>query len=181
MMKYLQRQRKSVVLNTGFKRACCLILAFVVLLSVVVTARICRSVSGETEGIAGIYVGTEQMAVSQAMSERHAVGIHTGIYTKLSVPMGRKAEEQYNTRNLVELRGRAEIGECVAFRYRYLQQIRLFVWYIITGFLLLAGLFYQYYGSGRIIQRELVPRSRMIVSYIRRADGKKNGIASFIK
>ena len=181
MMKYLQRQRKSVVLSTGFKRVCCLILAVVVLLSVVITARVCRSASGVTEDFIGIYEGTKQVTMSQAMSERVAAGIHTGVYAKLSAPMDREAEEQYNTRNLLELRGRAEIGECVAFRYRYLQQIRLFVWYMITGFLLLAGLFYQYYGSGRIRQRELVPRSRMIVSYIRRADGKKNGIASFIK
>ena len=154
MMKYLQRQRKSVVLSTGFKRVCCLILAVIVLLSVVAAARICRSASGVTEDLSGIYNGTEQVTMSQAMSERLTVGIHTGVYAKLSAPMDREAEEQYNTRNLLELRGRAEIGECVAFRYRYLQQIRLFVWYMITGFLLLAGLFYQYYGSGRIRQQE---------------------------
>lgn len=181
MMRYLQRQRKSVVLSTGFKRVCCLMLSLVVLLSVVVSSRISRSASDWMEDLAGICEETEQVTAAHASGERLASGIYTCIYTKLSVPMKPKAEEQYNTRNLVELRGRAEIGECVAFRYRYLQQIRLFVWYIITGFLLLAELFFQYYGSGRIIQRELIPRSRLIVSYICRADGKKNGITSFIQ
>lgn len=181
MMRFLQRQRKSVVLSTGFNRACCLILAVIVLLSVIVTAGICRKVVSEPENVGRLIELAVEAVAPAPMIEGLTAGIHTGVITKLSAPMSREAEEQYNTRSLLELRSRAEMGERVAFRYRYLQQIRLFVWYIITGFLLLAGLFYQYYGGGRIRQRELIPRSRMIVSYICRADGKKNGIASFIK
>lgn len=169
-MKYLQRLRQSVISNTGFRRFLSLIFGFVVLLSAVIPADGCNFWQVSAEGETAAYNLLEAGRVGQSK-----------VRMQLMAPNRRVQNAQYTTRELYGLRGVQIIEQKTAFRYRYLSQIRLLVWYLIAGFLVLPELLYQCYGDGRRLQRELIPRSRMIVNYIKRADGKKNGLSSFIK
>ena len=69
----------------------------------------------------------------------------------------------------------------VTFRYRHLQQIRLFVWCMVTGFLLPAAMIFVHCGVIRCRQKELVWRRLWIIRHRNRADGKKERIALSIK
>lgn len=181
MMRYLQKQRKSAISSIGFKRAVCLLFAVMILLSSAVPMDNLRDMKREA-----------------ALQETYAPDVPDGLppgghalsgmrevlkaaVMILSMPSVPRAEEQYTGRELLGIRSIESLGQQAAFRYRYLQQNRLLVWYVILAFLLLPGLLRQYFGSGRKKQRELVTRSRMIVIYMRKADGKKNGIAFSIK
>lgn len=170
MMKYLQRQRKSAILSIGFKRLSGLLLGVAILLASVIPVHITDNLLPTSE----LTMGTEKL-VSLEVCTR------TGMETILSAPDRRSVDTQYTTRESYGVRSVEQIEQRTAFRYRYLQQIRLLVWYMIAGFFALPELYQACFGDGRRRQRELIPRSQMIVAYIKRADGKKNGIPSFIK
>ena len=61
------------------------------------------------------------------------------------------------------------------------QQLRLLVWLLECGLAGLLGALFLLAGRERGQQWELIPSGRRIVAYIRRADGKKNGLVSSIK
>lgn len=69
----------------------------------------------------------------------------------------------------------------VAFCYRYLPQIRLFVWCMVTGLLLPAAMVFVHCGVVRCRQKELVWRRLWIIRHRNRADGKKERISLSIK
>lgn len=169
-MRYLQRQRKSVISSIGFKRLFGLLLG----VSIIVVSVMPLHITDSQLPVAEMMMGTERLTGLEVCSQ-------TGMETILSVPDRRSMDTQYTTRESYGWRSVEQIEQRTAFRYRYLQQIRLLVWYIIAGFLVLPELYQAYFGNGRRRQRELVPRSQMIAAYIKRADGKKNGLTSFIK
>lgn len=164
-MRYLQKQRKSVVSDTGFRRYWSLLLGAMILLASAIPQDV--SYILEQEQVTAICEEPDSCA-------RHGTQI-------LSAPTRRTIDAQYTNRQLYGLRAIEQVEQRTAFCYRYLQQIRLLVWYLLAGFLVLPELFCQRFGDGRVRQRELVSRSRMITSYIKKADGKKNGFTSFIK
>lgn len=180
-MRYLQRQRKSVISSIGFKRVFCLLSAVMILLSAAVPIDLIREMRRGTVQQGACAPG-EGDGFRQGYCVSSGIGELLGAAAMvLTVPSAPRAEEQYSGRELLGLRSIESLGRQTAFRYRYLQQNRLFVWYVILAFLLLPELLLQFFGSGRKRQRELISRSRMIVNYMRKADGKKNGIASSIK
>lgn len=169
-MRYLQRQRKSVISSIGFKRLLGLLLGVVILLASVMPVHITDNLLPVTE----LAMGSEELSPIEVCSQ-------IGMVTILSAPDRRSVDTQYTTRESYGVRSIEQIEQRTAFRYRYLQQIRLLIWYMIAGFLALPELYQACFGDSRRRQRELIPRSQLIVAYIKRADGKKNGIASFIK
>lgn len=181
MMRYLQRQRKSVISSTGFKRVFCLLSAVMILLSAAVPMDNLRDMKREAvQQVQRVPDGPGGSQLGYCVASGGGEVLQAAV-SMLSVPSARRSEEQYTGRELLGMWNIEALGQQVTFRYRYLQQSRLFTWYVILGFLLLPELLRQYFGGGRKKQRELVPRSRMIVTYMRKADGKKNGIASSIK
>lgn len=169
-MKYLQKLRQSVISNTGFRRFLSLFFGVIVLLSTLTPV----------DGYNFLQVSVEEETAAYELLQAGRAG-QSKVRMQLMAPNRRVQNAQYTTRELYGLRGVQSIEQKTAFRYRYLSQIRLMVWYLIAGFLMLPELLYQCYGDGRRLQWELVPRSRMIVNYIKRADGKKNNLSSFIK
>lgn len=98
-----------------------------------------------------------------------------------AAPLYRRADVQVIGREISGMRGAESIEYRMSCRYRNLQQLKLLAWCLIAACIALSV---QQHTSGiarRKRQWELIPRSRMIVAYIRRADGKKNGLASSIK
>ncbi len=165
MMRYLQRQRRSVISSTGFKRLFGLLLGAIIFLASAIPLHIEDNLLTMPE----LRMQTEKLSAIEDCSR-------TGVETILSVPDRRSVDTQYTTRENYGLRSIEQIEQRTAFRYRYLQQIRLLVWYLMAGFLVLPVLYQVYFGDGRRRQCELIPRSRMIVTHIKRADGKKNGL-----
>lgn len=58
------------------------------------------------------------------------------------------------------------------------RQYRLLIWFVLLGISGGLLLLWRYEEERQRKQKELLSRSRMIVGYMRRADGKKNGISS---
>ncbi len=56
------------------------------------------------------------------------------------------------------------------------RQYRLLIWFLLLGISGGLLLLWRYEKERQRKQKELLSRSRMIVGYMRRADGKKNGI-----
>lgn len=165
MMRYLQKQKQSVISNTGFKRRCYLLAAILLLLSVTLPL----AVVGDMPAAHDIRV---QIDTQQSTD--------TPIQT-LSKPSMHSNELQYAVRENDVLRGAQMLQWRTSFRYRNLQQVRLFVWYIMVGLLFLPVLLFACFGDGKRRQQELIPRSLKIVLYRNRSDGKKEGIAFSIK
>lgn len=165
MMRYLQRQKKSVISNTGFKRWRCLFAAMLLVLPAVFSL---------------VMVG-DALPVYSRMPSVGVQNMEEAPEQKLSKPSVGESEQQYTVREHFGIGSSQMLQQRLSFRYRYLQQIRLLVWYIFTGFLMLPGLLFAYYGDGKRQQKELIPRSLQIVRYRNRSDGKKEGIAFSIK
>lgn len=165
MMRYLRRQKQSVISKTGFKRrfylpATLLLLGAVILPLIAVPD------------------------VPWAYGRRFPVSVQNleevSIQQTLSKPAALDNEQQYVFRENDVLRDAKILQQRVSFRYRH-QQVRLLVWYIIIGLLLLPVLLFTYCGEGKRRQQELISRSLQIVRYRNRSDGKKEGIAFSIK
>lgn len=164
-MRYLQRQKKSAISSTGSKRWRCMLAAMLLVLPVVFSL---------------VMVGNTLPAYSR-MPLAGAQNLEDAPVQMLSKPPVQENEQQYVVREHFGIGSSQTLQQRVSFRYRYLQQIRLLVWYIITGFLMLPALVFTYYGEGKRQQKELIPRSLQIVLYRNRSDGKKEGIAFSIK
>ncbi len=165
MMRYLQKQKKSVTSSTGFSRWCYLSAVILLLLSVIIP-----------------HIVMEDVPAAHDIKDR----ISTWQLTDTSVqsfskPSLHSNEQQYAARENDVLRGIQMLQQRVSFRYRNLQQVRLVVWYIMAGLFLLPVLLWAYCGDGKRRQQELIPRSLQIVRFRNRSDGKKEGIAFSIK
>lgn len=163
MMRYLQRQKRLAILSDGFKRWCCLSVVFLFLLSV-------------TLPLFTVF------AMPPAYGTKIPASVQCSENTSLQMILAPSVQdaEQYVVLENDVLRG-VRILQRVTFRFRYQQQVRLLVWYIMAGMLLLPVLLFTYYGDGKRRQQELIPRSLQIVYYRNRSDGKKEGIAFSIK
>lgn len=167
MMRYLQRQRKLIRSEAGFNRCVCLLLCMFILLSVLIPG---ESMQGKR--LPDAEREEWQLGATGAGAEKVAV---------IFAPVQQKAEVQSAGRELGIIRTVETLEQRMAFRYRNLWQIRLLVWCLLAEGFVAHALFAVFLVGGRKRQWELVPRSRMIVAYICRADGKKNGLASSIK
>lgn len=58
------------------------------------------------------------------------------------------------------------------------RQYRLLIWFLLLGISGVLLLLWRYEKERQRKQKELLSRSRLIVEYMRRADGKKNGICT---
>ena len=94
--------------------------------------------------------------------------------TMVASPNEERPEVEAAGRELSEAHVIETLRQKSAYRYRNVQQLRLLVAGLLGALFLLAG-------RERGQQWELIPSGRRIVAYIRRADGKKNGLVSSIK
>ena len=131
MMRFLQRQRKSIRSGEFFKCHLCLLL---------IAAMLVVAAPNEER--------PEVEAAGRELSEAHVI---------------------------------ETLRQKSAYRYRNVQQLRLLVWLLECGLAGLLGALFLLAGRERGQQWELIPSGRRIVAYIRRADGKKNGLVSSIK
>lgn len=88
--------------------------------------------------------------------------------------------EQYTTRETSGQKTVSFLGEQTFRRLRYIQQYRQWTYVTANAFSIFPELFKQYFSMGCKEQKELLTRSRLIVEFICRADGKKDGILSLI-
>ncbi|MFR4350981.1 MAG: hypothetical protein ACLT3H_04825 [Roseburia sp.] len=180
MMRYFLRRRRSAIYGTGFSRLAGLILA-AVLLPLLAPVELRANVRAD-----GAYGGAPVLWERTKTVVKHVVGGLEDVESwdtgaTFSAPSRQGISEQYTERERFGLKGAEGEEHRTAYRYRYLQQIKLLLWYLLEGLLGLSVLFCQRFGDGRIRQRELVSRGRLIVSYLCRSDGKKNGMTSYIK
>lgn len=166
-MRYLQRQRKLIRSEAGFNRCVCLLLCMLILLSVLIPG-------GSMQG--NLLPDGDREEVQFC-----STGAGAGKAAVIFAPMQQKAEVQSAGRELGVIRTVETLEQRTAIRYRNLWQIRLLVWCLIAGSFVITASFAVFLGSGGKRQWELISRSRMIVAYIRKADGKKNGLTSSIK
>ena len=101
--------------------------------------------------------------------------------TMVAAPNEERPEVEAAGRELSEAHVIETLRQKSAYRYRNVQQLRLLVWLLECGLAGLLGALFLLAGRERGQQWELIPSGRRIVAYIRRADGKKNGLVSSIK
>lgn len=101
--------------------------------------------------------------------------------TMVASPNEERPEVEAAGRELSEAHVIETLRQKSAYRYRNVQQLRLLVWLLECGLAGLLGALFLLAGRERGQQWELIPSGRRIVAYIRRADGKKNGLVSSIK
>lgn len=92
-----------------------------------------------------------------------------------------QATEQYITRETSGQKPAEFLEGQTCRRLRYVQQYRHGINIVANTFSACPRLFGQYFSLGSREQKELLSRSRLIVEFICRADGKKDGIISLIK
>ena len=101
--------------------------------------------------------------------------------TMVASPNEERPEVEAAGRELSEAHVIETLRQKSAYRSRNVQQLRLLVWLLECGLAGLLGALFLLAGRERGQQWELIPSGRRIVAYIRRADGKKNGLVSSIK
>lgn len=153
-MRYLQKQRKSIILKTGSSYKVSLFLAFAIALSVLIP--------GQLQEIS--YRGNFQLGCQEACISAPSLLSH-------DVIINRREGSQRVLEALEQRTGNVT---------RYVQQVRMLLVLAVVFALQMEPPEPLFQWAGHE-QRELVFRDRMIVEYIRRADGKKNGIFSSIK
>ena len=169
MMRFLQRQRKSIRSGEFFKCLLCLMLIAAMLVVVVLP-------NGAKEF--GFPDNAKQMG--KPGGQGYCLGSQpTG--TMVSTPTEERSEVETTGRELSGVHVVETLEQKSAYRYRNVQQLRLLMWYLECGLAGLLGVLFLLGGRERGRQWELIPSGRRIVAYIRRADGKKNGLVSFIK
>ena len=156
MMRFLQRQRKSIRSGEFFKCHLCLLLIAAMLVADSVKRM------GQTGG-------------QEFCPDRKQTG------TMVAAPNEERPEVEAAGRELSEAHVIETLRQKSAYRYRNVQQLRLLVWLLECGLAGLLGALFLLAGRERGQQWELIPSGRRIVAYIRRADGKKNGLVSSIK
>ena len=158
MMRFLQRQRKSIRSGEFFKCHLCLLLIAAMLVA------------------AALPNGVRE---SGPLDSVKRMGQQTG--TMVAAPNEERPEVEAAGRELSEAHVIETLRQKSAYRYRNVQQLRLLVWLLECGLAGLLGALFLLAGRERGQQWELIPSGRRIVAYIRRADGKKNGLVSSIK
>ncbi|MBP3487596.1 MAG: hypothetical protein J6K53_04285 [Roseburia sp.] len=172
MTLYLQRRRKSIRFEAGSRRCGCLLLAVMLLFSVLLPCESAWDVPKSQTQETGWEMYLTEFGPQEASVAETSV---------VAAPLYRRADVQVTGREISGARGVQSIEYRMSCRYRNLQQLKLFAWCLLAACIALAV---QQHSSGiarRKRQWELVPRSRMIVDYICRADGKKNRLTSSIK
>lgn len=91
------------------------------------------------------------------------------------MPMKRFTGEGWKVRTILRFDNIGS-GRFLQVREMRTRQLRLFLWFVLLGMSGMLLLLWHYLGECQRTQKELIPISRMIVRYQRRADGKKNGI-----
>lgn len=166
MMRYLPRRRKSIRFEACSKRCGCLLLAVMLLLSVLLPGESVREVQkNQPQG---------------TVWEKYPVQFEAENTSVIAAPMYRRADVQVTGREISGVRSAESIESRTNYKYRNLQQFRLLMWCLAAACIAAVRL-YSFGTARRRRQWELIPRSRMIVAYICRADGKKNGLVSSIK
>ena len=156
MMRFLQRQRKSIRSGEFFKCHFCLLLIAAML-------------------VVALPNGVRE---SGALDSAKRTG-QTG--AMVAAPNEERPEVEAAGRELSEAHVIETLEQKSACRYRNIQQLRVLVWLLECGLAGLLGALFLLAGRERGQQWELIPSGRRIVAYIRRADGKKNGLVSSIK
>lgn len=168
MMRFLQKQRKSIRSGEFFKCHLCHLLIAAMLVAALP--------NGVRES--GALDSVKRMG--QTGGQEYCVGSkQTG--AMVAAPNEERPEVEAAVRELSEAHVIETLEQKSACRYRNVQQLRVLVWLLECGLAGLLGALFLLAGRERGQQWELIPSGRKIVAYIRRADGKKNGLVSSIK
>lgn len=155
-MRFLRRQRKSAISNIGFRRSCCLLLMVCTLLTVIAPVE-----------AKAAQVGSEIQEAADGGQELQAATLR-GEAQQFSV-------KESTEERMAQINGKQSMG-----RARGLRQTKLLILPVGTLFSEKPQLFKCFFSVGNAKQKELVLRSQRIVEFICKADGKKNGLFSFI-
>ena len=169
MMRFLQRQRKSIRSGEFFKCHLCLLLIAAMLVAAALPNGVRES--GPLDSVKRM----GQTGGQEFCPDRKQTG------TMVASPNEERPEVEAAGRELSEAHVIETLRQKSAYRYRNVQQLRLLVWLLECGLAGLLGALFLLAGRERGQQWELIPSGRRIVAYIRRADGKKNGLVSSIK
>ena len=169
MMRFLQRQRKSIRSGEFFKCHLCLLLIAAMLVAAALPNGVRES--GPLDSVKRM----GQTGGQEFCPDRKQTG------TMVAAPNEERPEVEAAGRELSEAHVIETLRQKSAYRYRNVQQLRLLVWLLECGLAGLLGALFLLAGRERGQQWELIPSGRRIVAYIRRADGKKNGLVSSIK
>ena len=170
MMRFLQRQRKSIRSGEFFKCHLCLLLIAAMLVAAALPNGVRES--GPLDSVKRM----GQTGGQEFCPDRKQTG------TMVAAPNEERPEVEAAGRELSE----AHVIETLRQKsaYRYLGMSSSFgswcgFWNV--GLAGLLGALFLLAGRERGQQWELIPSGRRIVAYIRRADGRKNGLVSSIK
>ena len=163
MMRFLQRQRKSIRSGEFFKCHLCLLLIAAMLVAAALPNGVRES--GPLDSVKRM----GQTGGQEFCPDRKQTG------TMVAAPNEERPEVEAAGRELSEAHVIETLRQKSAYRYRNVQQLRLLVWLLECGLAGLLGALFLLAGRERGQQWELIPSGRRIVAYIRRADGKKNG------
>lgn len=166
-MRYLPRRRKLIRFEAGSRRYGCLLLVAMIFVSVLFPGEGLWDARQNQAQDADI-----RMYLAESGMQEASVS---------AAPVYRRADVQVTGREISGVRGAESIEYRMHYRYRNLQQLRLLAWCLIAACMALSVLRHSFGTARRRRQWELIPRSRMIVVYICRADGKKNRLVSSIK
>lgn len=169
MMRFLQRQRKSIRSGEFFKCHLCLLLIAAMLVAAALPNGVRES--GPLDSVKRM----GQTGGQEFCPDRKQTG------TMVASPNEERPEVEAAGRELSEAHVIETLRQKSAYRYRNVQQLRLLMWLLECGLAGLLGALFLLAGRERGQQWELIPSGRRIVAYIRRADGKKNGLVSSIK
>lgn len=169
MMRFLQRQKKSIRSGEFFKCHLCLLLIAAMLVAAALPNGVRES--GPLDSVK--WMG--QTGGQEFCPDRKQTG------TMVAAPNEERPEVEAAGRELSEAHVIETLRQKSAYRYRNVQQLRLLMWLLECGLAGLLGALFLLAGRERGQQWELIPSGRRIVAYIRRADGKKNGLVSSIK
>lgn len=208
MTKYLRKQKNLIISETGFKRFATLLLTAMLLLVILYPA--VQNDSLQIEGSAGqvsiINDITNRRTIEAKPGE--AIFIDSDITNGKTIKSkneeeslfvreighNRKINEEFNAvswlQKVAEMVIRQNGGrrtleilhQRIARAVRYLRQLRISKFLVSTMlFSLKHEQIGRYFYAGSSKEKELILRSRLLVDFMRRADGKKNGIFSSIK
>ena len=169
MMRFLQRQRKSIRSGEFFKCHLCLLLIAAMLVAAALPNGVRESGALDSAKRTGQTGGQEYCVGSK----------QTG--AMVAAPNEERPEVEAAGRELSEAHVIETLEQKSAYRDGNGLQVRVLGWLLECGLAGLLGALFLLAGRERGQQWELNPTGRRIVAYIRRADGKKNGLVSSIK
>ena len=164
MMRFLQRQRKSIRSGEFFKCHLCLFAH---------SRDACGGGTAKQVRESGPLDSVKRMGQTGGQEfcpDRKQTG------TMVASPNEEAPEVEAAGRELSEAHVIETLRQKSAYRYRNVQQLRLLVWLLECGLAGLLGALFLLAGRERGQQWELIPSGRRIVAYIRRADGKRTAL-----